>query len=128
MAGPRGEAPRSALNAPEFARMMRNALDAIQERGHAQVGDKTMVDAFAPAVEAMEQTAGRGFAAMLRGAEQAARAGMERTKEFEAKFGRAKTQGTTIGYQDAGATSVWVIMKAMADYVERCGAGEEDSQ
>lgn len=98
--------------------MMRRALTAIQERGHAQVGDKTMVDAFAPAVEAMEQNASRGLLPMLRAAEQAALAGVESTKHFEAKFGRAKTQGTTIGFQDAGATSVWVIMKAMADFVE----------
>lgn len=118
LAGPKGQQPRATLSSEELARMMRRALTAIQERGHAQVGDKTMVDAFAPAVEAMEQNASRGLLPMLRAAEQAALAGVESTKHFEAKFGRAKTQGTTIGFQDAGATSVWVIMKAMADFVE----------
>ena len=55
---------------------------------------------------------------MLRAAQAAAKEGMESTKQFEAKFGRAKTQRSTIGLQDAGATSVWVIFRAMADYVE----------
>lgn len=119
MAGPKGEAPKETLDAGDLAHMMRKALDAIQERGHAQVGDKTMVDALAPAVEAMEQNAARGMLEMLRSAQAAAAAGVERTKHFEARFGRAKTQGTTIGCQDAGATSVWVIFKAMADFVEK---------
>ena len=119
LAGPKGQQPRTTLPPEEIAGMMRRALEAIQERGHAQVGDKTMVDAFAPAVEAMEQTASQGLLPMLRAAEQAALEGVENTKKVEAKFGRAKTQGTTIGFQDAGATSVWVIMKAMADFTEQ---------
>lgn len=119
MAGPKGEEPKKALDAADMARMMRKALAAIQERGHAQVGDKTMVDALEPAVVAMEANASKGMLAMLRSAQAAAEAGVESTKNFEAKFGRAKTQGTTIGFQDAGATSVWVIMKAMADFIEK---------
>ena len=119
MAGPKGEESRSVLDAGDIARMMRKALVAIQERGHAQVGDKTMVDALAPAVEALEANAGKGMLEMLRAGEAAALAGVESTKTFEAKFGRAKTQATTIGFQDAGATSVWVILKAMADFVEQ---------
>ena len=119
MAGPKGEEQKSALEAGDIARMMRKALVAIQERGHAQGGDKTMVDAFSPAVDALEANAEKGMLAMLRAGEAAALAGVESTKTFEAKFGRAKTQGTTIGFQDAGATSVWVILKAMADFVEK---------
>lgn len=119
MAGPKGEEPKSVLEAADIAHMMRKALTAIQERGHAQVGDKTMVDALAPAVDALEANAEKGMLAMLRAGEAAALAGVESTKNFEAKFGRAKTQSTSIGFQDAGATSVWVIIKAMADFVEK---------
>lgn len=119
MAGPKGEEPKSELEAADIAHMMRKALTAIQERGHAQVGDKTMVDALAPAVDALEANAEKGMLAMLRAGEAAALAGVESTKNFEAKFGRAKTQSTSIGFQDAGATSVWVIIKAMADFVEK---------
>lgn len=121
MAGPKGEEPKERLDAADLAHMMRKALTAIQERGHAQVGDKTMVDALAPAVEAMEKFSDQGMTAMLRAGEAAAKEGVESTKHFEARFGRAKTQGTTIGCQDAGATSVWVILKAMADFTEKYG-------
>lgn len=115
MAGAQGKT-KASLNANDLAELMRDALNAIQARGHAQVGDKTMVDALAPAVDAMENHANEGTAAMLRAAAAAAKAGMERTREFEAKFGRAKTQSSSIGFQDAGATSVWVIFQAMADF------------
>ena len=118
LAGAQGR-EKSILDAQDLAKLMRDALTAIQARGHAQVGDKTMVDALYPAVEAMEAHVSDGTAAMLRAAEAAAKAGMERTKEFEAKFGRAKTQRSSIGFQDAGATSVWVIFRAMADFCDR---------
>lgn len=78
-----------------------------------------MVDALSPAVDAMLAYAEEGFVPMLDKAQEAARCGMESTKDFEAKFGRAKTQGTTIGFQDAGATSVWIIVKAMYEYAAK---------
>lgn len=118
MAGAKAQEPKVVLSAQDFADMMKRSLVEIQNRGHAQVGDKTMVDALSPAVDALQQYAAQGMSAMLRAAEQAAYAGMENTKNFEAKFGRAKTQRTTIGLQDAGAVSVWVILKAMADFME----------
>ena len=61
--------------------MEKKSLDAIQERGGAQVGDKTMVDALAPAVDALAANAGKGLLEMLKAAEEAARCGMEDTKE-----------------------------------------------
>ena len=109
---------KAVLSAQDLAQLMHDALDAIQARGHAQVGDKTMVDALAPAVAAMEQNAEKGMVPMLRAGEAAALSGVEYTKQVEAKFGRAKTQRSTIGLQDAGATSVWVILKAMADFLD----------
>lgn len=117
--GAKRQEPADSISAYEFALLFRHSLLAIQNRGKAQVGDKTMVDALAPAVEAMDETAPQGFSAMLDSAERAAKGGVERTKNYEAKFGRSKTQSTTIGYQDAGATSVWVIFKAMNDYIQR---------
>ena len=119
MAGPKGEEPKETLDASDIARMMRKALAAIQERGKAQVGDKTMVDALSPAAAAMEANADKGMLAMLRAGETAALSGVEFTKTVEAKFGRAKTQATSIGFQDAGATSVYIIIKAMADFAEK---------
>lgn len=117
MAGAKGKQPSATLSAADFTAMLREALAAIQERGKAQVGDKTMVDALAPAVDAMEKTATQGFAPMLRAGADAASAGVEATKAQQAKFGRAKSlMERAIGHQDAGATSVYIILRAMADY------------
>lgn len=119
LAGAEGKVPKERLGPEELAAMMEDALRAVQERGRAQVGDKTMVDALSPAVNAMKDNVKKGLPGMLRAAEAAAGAGVESTKRFEAKFGRAKTQGTTIGFQDAGATSVWVMLNAMAGFMEQ---------
>lgn len=117
LAGAKGQESAEEIAVDDLARMFRRALQEIRSRGGAGIGDKTMVDAFQPAVESLEEHASEGFCAALEAAEQAAREGMERTKQFEAKFGRSKTQSSTIGYQDAGATSVWVIFRAMNEYL-----------
>ena len=78
-----------------------------------------MVDALAPAVEAMEANSGKGLLEMTKAAEEAARQGVEDTKNYVAKFGRAKSlMERAIGYQDAGATSVWLIFQGMREFIE----------
>lgn len=78
-----------------------------------------MVDALAPAVEAMEKNCNKSFLEMLKAAEEAAREGMEDTKKYVAKFGRAKSLlERAIGHQDAGATSVYLIFQGMREFVE----------
>ncbi|GHV84307.1 hypothetical protein AGMMS50212_16470 [Spirochaetia bacterium] len=70
-----------------------------------------------PAVEAMKANSGEGFLAMLNAAESAACEGVEKTKEYQAKFGRAKSlMERAIGFQDAGATSVWIIFRSMREF------------
>ncbi|KMZ54134.1 dihydroxyacetone kinase subunit DhaL [Dorea sp. D27] len=119
LAGAKGMKPKEVLTASDLAKMERMSLIAIQERGRAEVGDKTMVDALAPAVEAMEQEASGSLLDMLRAAEEAARQGMEDTKKYVARFGRAKSlMERAIGHQDAGATSVWLIFQGMREFVE----------
>ena len=119
LAGAKDEEAKAVLTAEDLAKMERKSLAAIQERGKAEVGDKTMVDALAPAVEAMEAACDKGLAEMLRAAEEAARQGMENTKNYQAKFGRAKSlMERAIGSQDAGATSVWLIFQGMREFVE----------
>lgn len=119
LAGAKGMEPKESLTAADLARMERKSLAAIQERGGARVGDKTMVDALAPAVEAMEANSDRPLLEMLKAAEEAARQGMEATKQYTAKFGRAKSLlERAIGHQDAGATSVSIIFSAMREFVE----------
>lgn len=119
LAGAKGRDPKGTITAEDLARMEKKSLDAIQERGGAQVGDKTMVDALAPAVDALEANSGKGLLEMLKAAEEAARCGMEDTKKYVAKFGRAKSLlERAIGHQDAGATSVYLIFQGMREFVE----------
>lgn len=119
LAGAKGMKPKEVLTAADLAKMERMSLLAIQERGKAEVGDKTMVDALAPAVEAMEKAASGSLLDMLKAAEEAARQGMEDTKKYVARFGRAKSlMERAIGHQDAGATSVWLIFQGMREFVE----------
>ncbi|RGU90290.1 dihydroxyacetone kinase subunit L [Clostridium sp. AF15-17LB] len=119
LAGAKDMEPKEVLTAADLAKMERMSLLAIQERGKAEVGDKTMVDALAPAVEAMEKVASGSLLDMLKAAEEAARQGMEETKKYVARFGRAKSlMERAIGHQDAGATSVWLIFQGMREFVE----------
>ncbi len=119
LAGAKGMEASGALTAKDLAEMERKSLAAIQERGKAEVGDKTMVDALVPAVAAMEENYGKGLLAMLQAAEEAAAKGVEDTKKYQARFGRAKSlMERAIGYQDAGATSVWLILQGMREFVE----------
>ncbi len=119
LAGAKGMEPKSVLRAADLAAMERKSLAAIQERGKAEVGDKTMVDALVPAVEAMEAEHGKGLLELLKAAEAAAAQGVEDTKKYQAKFGRAKSlMERAVGYQDAGATSVWLILQGMREFVE----------
>ncbi len=86
----------------------RAALDAVTRLGGAEVGDKTMVDAFVPAVEALE--AGKGWDEAI----AAAKEGAEKTKDLVAKVGRARPLGEkSLGTPDAGATSLAMIIETV---------------
>lgn len=119
LAGAKGMEPKSVITAEDLAQMEQKSLLAIRERGRAEVGDKTMVDALSPAVDAMKANCAQGLLPMLKAAEAAALQGVEDTKRYVAKFGRAKSlMERAVGYQDAGATSVWLIFQGMREYVE----------
>lgn len=120
LGGARNKPASATLDTAGMAALMSDSLAQIKERGKAQVGDKTMVDALEPAVERMKDLAPQGdWVEMMDQAAQAAQAGMEATKQYQAKYGRAKSlMERAIGHQDAGATSTWILLKAMADYVQ----------
>ena len=119
LAGSQDVDPAGELDAASLAAMEEKSLAKIQERGGASVGDKTMVDALAPAVDALKANQDKGLLEMLKAAEAAAKQGMENTKNCIAKYGRAKSLGErALGYQDAGATSVALIFEAMREFVE----------
>ncbi|MDV9171317.1 dihydroxyacetone kinase subunit DhaL [Streptomyces sp. W16] len=94
------------------------ALASIQKLGTAATGDKTMIDAYAPAVAAFEEQARRRteFAAAAAAAADAAEEGMRATSPLRARKGRASYLGArSIGHQDPGATSTALMFRALAD-------------
>jgi dihydroxyacetone kinase len=114
-----GREPAAVITGEDLIRMEQKSLGAIQEIGKAALGDKTMVDALIPAVEAMEAHAGEDLLTILKAAEEGARQGMENTKKYTAKFGRSKSlMERAVGHQDAGATSVYLIFRGMREFVE----------
>lgn len=119
LGGIKGKESIKELDSKTLALIMRGSLTSIMDRGKAQVGDKTMVDALAPAVEALEENQDKDLEAALKSAVDAALLGVENTKNYVAKFGRAKSlMERAVGYQDAGATSVSIIFEAMYEYVK----------
>jgi dihydroxyacetone kinase-like protein len=91
------------------------AIDGIKKRGKAEVGDKTMIDALVPAVEAFQQALAKGTdqKAAIEAAIKAARAGMEATIMMWAKYSRASyRQDGGVGVQDAGATAMYYLIES----------------
>jgi dihydroxyacetone kinase-like protein len=88
-------------------------LAGVSKQTKAKVGDKTLMDALIPAVEAMQSVGDLKTA--LDSASSAATQGAESTKTYVAKFGRAKNLGErSVGHIDAGATSIALIFDAFA--------------
>jgi dihydroxyacetone kinase-like protein len=113
-----GVGDRETLDADGFAAMFESALASVQRQTGAKVGDKTMMDALIPAVQVLRQAAdeGKPIEEMLDRAVEAAEKGAISTKEFRARFGRAKNMGDrTIGYQDPGATSILFIFQGLRE-------------
>jgi len=103
------------LDAAQFAAAMRAGLDGIVARGKAEPADKTMFDALAPAVQALETGVADGLADTLRAAAEAADKGRDATIEMLARKGRASYLGErSIGHQDPGATSAALLVRAAA--------------
>jgi phosphoenolpyruvate---glycerone phosphotransferase subunit DhaL len=110
-------ADREPLDGPAFAETLRAGLDGVVERGKAQAGDKTMVDALAPAVDVLggALAGGAQLGAALRAATAAAQAGRDATTAMLARKGRASYLGPrSVGHQDPGATSAALLVAAAA--------------
>ncbi|SBV91148.1 dihydroxyacetone kinase, C-terminal domain [uncultured Alphaproteobacteria bacterium] len=109
--GKRG-AGQSAWDAATLAEMLKAGLGDIVKRGKAQLGDKTMVDALTPALDAMTGDLAAATAAAAKAAREAATA----TAPLLAKKGRASYLGErSIGHQDPGANSVALLLETLAD-------------
>lgn len=115
------EDQRGSLDAQAIADLLAAGLEGIVARGKAETGEKTMVDAWAPAVAAAKNIAATGGQAQdaLRAAAQGARTGARATEPLVAKKGRASYLGErAVGYRDPGAQSTALILQAAAGVVE----------
>jgi phosphoenolpyruvate---glycerone phosphotransferase subunit DhaL len=103
-----------------LAAALRAGYEGVVARGKAQLEDKTMLDAWHPALEALDAAlaGGGGLGQALDAAEQAAEAGMKATIPLVARKGRASYLGErSRDHQDPGATSTHLLVKALADVV-----------
>jgi dihydroxyacetone kinase-like protein len=109
------------LSLNDVDRAFQAALDAIRDMGRAQAGEKTVVDAMAPAVQAIHDSIEQGTSIpeAIANATEAARLGMEATCNMVSTRGRASRLGDrSLGAQDPGATSFYLILKSIAEYVK----------
>jgi phosphoenolpyruvate---glycerone phosphotransferase subunit DhaL len=107
----------AVLDAAELAKALRAGLEGVVARGKAEAGDKTMVDALTPALDALDSSlaAGGSLSAALTAASEAAAAGRDATIPLQARKGRASYLGErSVGHQDPGATSAALLLAAAA--------------
>jgi dihydroxyacetone kinase-like protein len=111
-------ANKTELNEADVVALFEAGLEGILQRGKAELNDKTMVDAQTPALNAMKQAlaAGADLKTILQKGTAAAEEGMKNTIPLQAKKGRASYLGErSIGHQDPGATSSYLMLKTAAD-------------
>ncbi len=100
------------LDAAGVKKMFAGGLANVKQQTNAKVGDKTMMDALIPAVEAMQNCSSEDIKDILKAGAEAALAGAESTVQMKANFGRARNYGErSIGFMDSGAAS-WSCMFA----------------
>jgi phosphoenolpyruvate---glycerone phosphotransferase subunit DhaL len=115
-------AGKSELDVAGFTEALDAGVQGVIKRGKAERGDKTMLDALGPALDALKGESGDDVAGALQRAADAAREGMEATVPLVARKGRASYLGErSAGHQDPGATSSHLLLKTAAEAV---GSGD----
>jgi dihydroxyacetone kinase-like protein len=116
-------AGRSELDLAGFTEALDAGVQGVIKRGKAEPGDKTMLDALGPALDALRSAGGDDVGGALEQAAEAAREGMEATVPMVARKGRASYLGErSAGHQDPGATSSHLLLKTAAEAVGSGGA------
>ncbi len=111
-------AGKHELSGDDWAAALAAGVAGLQRRGKAELGDKTMIDALVPAVEAVKSALadGSGLDEALRRSADAARDGMTATIPLVARKGRASYLGErSANHQDPGATSSWLLLRTAAE-------------
>ncbi len=112
---------RFELGAADVVAALEAALEGVQSRGKSTRGEKTMIDSIGPGIDALKEAnaAGEDFVNALRKGVAACEAGMQATTPMLATKGRASYLGErSIGHQDPGATSAFLMAQAMLEVVE----------
>ena len=113
---------KTEIDENDFKAMLEAALEGVKKRGGADVGDKTLVDALEPAVKAFAESIekGQSFKKALENMVEAAKRGMESTKDLVARKGRSSRLGErSKGTIDAGSASCYVILKTLAGSIKK---------
>jgi dihydroxyacetone kinase-like protein len=111
-------AGKSSISAEEFGALLEKGLNGVIQRGKANPGDKTMIDAMQPAIEAYRKAVqgGESLDGALKKAAKSSREGMKATIPLVAKKGRASYLGErSAGHQDPGSTSTALLFQAAAE-------------
>ena len=106
------------IDPPALAAMLDGALEGIKKRGNVREGDKSMVDALAPALAALKQrTEERAdWNEVMEAMAESARQGMEATKQMAGKVGRVRYQKEKgLGHVDPGSASVAIIFRTLQE-------------
>ena len=109
------------LNIASMEKLLRAAIEAIQKRGRAEKGDKTMLDTLIPVHECFlpENAEGKPLFEVLQEASKAAGEGVNYTKTIAARKGRASLLGErSIGYEDPGAVSSMLMYRALYQFLK----------
>jgi dihydroxyacetone kinase len=107
---------KSEIDIRDLAEMGDSAVADIQKRGNANRGDKTMLDALMPAIDAYKTALrqGESFQEMIESMVAAGEAGMKSTADMISKIGRARMFGEkSLGIQDGGATATYYILESV---------------
>jgi phosphoenolpyruvate---glycerone phosphotransferase subunit DhaL len=112
---------KEVLDSEDLLQLITAGVEGLVQRGRAQAGEKTMLDALIPALDAMRERteAGDNVQAVLEAGVAAAEQGVKDTVPMIAKKGRASYLGErSIGHQDPGATSSYYLLATLRDVVK----------
>ncbi len=112
-------AGKTEFTAEEWVATLAAGIRRLHQQSRANLGDKTMMDAFLPALDVLQTVdLSQGLQALLAKAAEAAARGAESTQQMKARFGRARNLGDrVIGHRDPGAVSGSLILKGISETV-----------
>ncbi|MFR9603137.1 MAG: dihydroxyacetone kinase subunit L [Rikenellaceae bacterium] len=106
----------SELSVEQVKKMFKGGLEGVAKNTNAKPGDKTMMDALYPGIEAMQECTSDSIKEVIAAGAAAAKAGAEGTVAMKANFGRARNYGEkSIGFMDSGAASWSTMLQAFSD-------------